>query len=156
MKPVTPLSLAAIIAVFSAALEARDVLSSPQVNDEQSLLASCQTLGESKTNRNISACRYYIYGFVDAIQATDGMRGEALKGSDNHSLSYTERAYRTRVGKLEDRTQASQLNYFCVPQGEAREQLMDNLAAHMRSSIETSEQLKTTVYSALTEAYPCR
>ena len=76
--------------------------------------------------------------------------------SENKPLSYTERAYRARVGKFEKRTPGTQISYFCVPLGEVKQQLIENLTPHMVSFIETPEQLKATVYNALTAAYPCR
>lgn len=157
MKSITPLYLVAAMAIFPVSLKASDLASRSEGNDQQSLLTSCQALRENPAIGNGSdACRYYIYGFVDAAQATDGMHAETLKESENQRLSFTERAYRTRVGKVEGRSQATQLSYFCVPQGEVRQQLITKLSTHMKSSIDTPEQLKTAVYSALTAAYPCR
>lgn len=137
--------------------EASDIDIDPEGNGQQSLLASCEALKNSHaTGSNSSACRYYIYGFVEAAQATQGMHAETSKVSENKPLSYTERAYRARVGKFEKRTPGTQISYFCVPLGEVKQQLIENLTPHMVSFIETPEQLKATVYNALTAAYPCR
>ena len=167
MKSVMPLYFAVAMAIFSTALNASkididmdmdmEIASHPEINhNQQSLLTSCQALRDSKANGTISACRYYIDGFVDAAKAAQGMHAETLKESENQPLSYTERAYRARVGKVDERTQGTRISYFCVPQGEAKEQLIENVATHMESSMETAKQLKTNIYSALTAAYPCR
>ena len=169
MKSVMPLYLAAAMAIASTALNASDIdleidieieieiASHPEINDEQqSLMTSCQALRDSNANGTMSACRYYIYGFVDAAKATHGMHAETLKESENQPLSYTERAYRARVGKVDERNQETRISYFCVPQGGSKEQLIENVTTHMESSMATAKQLKTNIYSALTAAYPCR
>jgi len=163
MKSVMPLYLAVAMAIFSTALNASEIdigmeiASHPEINhNQQSLLTSCQALRDSKANGTISACRYYIDGFVDAAKAAQGMHAETLKESENQPLSYTERAYRARVRKVDERTQGTRISYFCVPQEEAKEQLIENVTTHMAPSMETAKQLKTNIYSALTAAYPCR
>ena len=108
MKSVVPLYFVGVIAAFSAAVTASSLTSTePEelVNGvlKGSLTTSCEVLKTDPSSSGASSCRYYIYGFVDAGQAIDRVSTEQLEEDGNQHPSFTERAYRTRVGQVDER-----------------------------------------------------
>jgi hypothetical protein len=142
-----PLYLVAAMAVFTATVEA-----SVERDNHDALLASCQVLKTSLTDERTKSCQYYIYGFLDAGQVMDSQQ---LSEDGNGRSSFTERAYRNRVGSADERTKETPTKSFCIPQEQSNEQVVEYLAGNFPSSIETAETLKTSVYTVLSTAYPC-
>jgi hypothetical protein len=145
-----PLYLVAAMAVFTATVEA-----SIEIDNHDALLASCQVLKTSLTDERTKSCQYYIYGFLDAGKVTDAVATEQLSEDNNERSSFIERAYRNRVGSIDERTKETQAKPFCIPQQQSHEQIVEYLAENLPSSIETAETLKTSVYTALSTEYPC-
>jgi hypothetical protein len=145
-----PLYLVAAMAVFTATVEA-----SNEIDNHDALLASCQVLKTSLTDERTKSCQYYIYGFLDAGKVTGALATEQLSEDNNERSSFIERAYRNRVGSIDERTKETQAMPFCIPQQQSHEQIVEYLADNLPSSIETAETLKTSVYTALSTAYPC-
>ena len=150
MTAPAPLDLVAAMAVFTATVEA-----SIERDNHDALLASCQVLKTSLTDERTKSCQYYIYGFLDAGQTTDAVAAAQLSEDNNGRSSFTERAYRNRVGSINERTKETQFKPFCIPQQQSHEQIIEYVAENLPSSIETTETLKTSVYTALSTAYPC-
>ena len=145
-----PLYLVAAMAVFTATVEA-----SIEIDNHDALLASCQVLKTSLTDERTKSCQYYIYGFLDAGKVTNAVATEQLSEDNNERSSFIERAYRNRVGSIDERTKETQAKPFCIPQQQSDEQIVEYLAENLPSSIETAETLKTSVYTALSTEYPC-
>jgi hypothetical protein len=174
MKPVTPLYLVAAITVGSAAVaasafttsetkvtaketEIEMVVEKAIKGTKGSLLASCAALKANQSSEQASSCRYYIYGFVDAGQVTEAINSEHIRENDNPRSSFTERAYRTRVGQLDERVKTKEplLKPFCVPEKESRERVIGKLAKHLPHSMDTGKMLSISVYKGLKTEYPC-
>lgn len=158
MKSVIPLYFVGVIAVFSAAVTASSVTTNETIERVKgSLAVSCEALKSDTSSRRASSCRYYIYGFVGAWQAMDRVDIEQLDEDDNQRPSFTERAYRTRVGQFDERSKTTEIliKPFCVPQEESREQVIDRLAKHLPHSMDSAKMLSTSVYKGFRTEYPC-
>ena len=158
MKALTPLCLAALMTFLSAVVTANYVTTTEtKERAKDYLLASCEALKVDHSTERTSSCRYYIYGFVDAGLATGTINSEQHKEDDNQRSSFTERAYRTRVGPLDERakTKATLVKPFCVPEEESRERVIGRLAKHLPDSMDTVKMLSTAIYRGLKTEYPC-
>lgn len=147
MKSVMSLTLIASIALFSVLVEA---------NEEELLLASCRALNSSQSAESTQPCKYYIDGFIAGAVATDTVNSIERTEEVKNLSAFVERAYRTRMGEVDSRAQATQFMHFCVPDDAAKESVITKLSKHFTHSIETTDMLKTTVYKALSTEYPCR
>ena len=162
MKSVVPLYFVGVIAAFSVAVTASSLTSTePEelVNGvlKGSLATSCEVLKTDPSSSGASSCRYYIYGFVNAGQAIDRVSAEQLKEDDNQRPSFTERAYRTRVGQFDERTKTTEIlvKPFCVSQEESIEAVINLLAKHLPHSIDNLNMLSNSVYKGFTTEFPC-
>ncbi|MBT8443745.1 MAG: hypothetical protein KJO13_03310, partial [Gammaproteobacteria bacterium] len=101
------------------------------------------------------ACSNYIRGFVDGAIATDERVAFNVAHEVAQGESYSERAYRTRLGRQLDRFGPSYYAGIClgnpVPIGEAIQ--------HIRNSLDAAgnpdELAAEFVYRVLTEKFPC-
>jgi hypothetical protein len=158
MKALAPLCLAALMTFLSAVVTANHVTTTEtKERAKDYLLASCEALKVDHSTERTSSCRYYIYGFVDAGLVTGTINSEQHKEDDNQRSSFTERAYRTRVGPLDERakTKATLVKPFCVPEEESRERVIGRLAKHLPDSMDTMKMLSTAIYRGLKTEYPC-
>lgn len=162
MKSVTPLCIVAVIALLSAAVTASPLTNSETKELEKealkgALATSCEALSTDPSSTQASSCRYYLYGFVDAGHAIDRASLEQFEKDDTQRPSFTERAYRTRVGVFDERHKTVEIlmKPFCIPQGESRERVIDRLARYFPDSIDNLTKLGTSVYKGLNAEYPC-
>ena len=162
MKSVIPLYFVGVIAAFSTAVAASSLTSSETKETGKEVLkgsleTSCKALKADPSSPGARYCRYYIYGFVDARHAMDKLDTEQLSEEDNQRPSFTERAYRTRVGLFDERGKTTEvlIKPFCVPQEESREQIIERLAKHLPYSMDSAKMLTTSVYKGFRTEYPC-
>ncbi len=101
------------------------------------------------------ACSIYIRGFVDGAIATDERVTFNVAREVAQRESYSERAYRTRLGRQLDRYGPSYYAGICLgnpaPIGEAIDHIRDSLDAAKNPDELASE----FVYQFLTERFPC-
>lgn len=158
MKSVTPLCLVAVMIMLSAAVTASPgTISKVEDSEKGPLMASCEVLKEDPSSKRAHFCRYYIYGLIDAGQVVDETNTEKLAGLDKQRSSFTERAYRTRVGPLDERVKVKEplLTAFCIPQNESKEQVIIRLLKHLPYLIDSEKMLSIAVYRGLETEYPC-
>ena len=162
MKSVIPLYLVGAIAVFCAAVTASSFTGNetPEAGEEAlkgSLEASCEALKADPSSTEDSFCRYYIYGFIGVEQVIDRDSTEQLKANGSERPSFTQRAYRTRVGQFDERTKTTEIlvKPFCVSPKESIETVIDLLAKHLPHSIDSLNMLRKSVYKGLITEYPC-
>jgi len=104
----------------------------------------------SDSEQAMSSCRSFIKGFLQGALLTDTA---IIKSIENTEPSFTERAFRTRLGKRSNSPTA--LAGFCLPADRSMLELAQETLDHVKASERNSAELAKNVYNSLKVDYPC-
>lgn len=97
----------------------------------------------------MAACRSFIKGFIQGALLTDTA---IIKSIERNRSSFSERAFRNRVGKKEPPTA---LAGFCLPEGRSILEIAETTLDHVKDAERNSFELARRVYDSLKIDYPC-
>jgi len=104
-----------------------------------------------------TVCLTYVRGFIDGAVVTDERVTYNVADEIDRAESFTERAYRTRLGRSLERFGPSYYADFCiglpVPLAEIVRHVRADLASGLTGDEETA---RAAVYASLRRHYPCR
>lgn len=103
-------------------------------------------------------CSTYIRGFVDGAVATDPRVALNVTRELAGEETFSERAFRTRLGKRLERFGPSYLAEFCIPGPESLGSIKDHVEAELLSRRERGDMsgsARELVYQVLRQHYPC-
>lgn len=124
--------------------------------DEEYFLTSCNIFLQSPLDQQAHACSDYLHGFLAGARVIDSIFIAHLEDEHNEPLSFTERAYRTRVGRGSSADSSLPSAPFCLPDSEFNGDIIDNISVHLPDSIVSLNEIDQKVYTALSLEYPCR
>ncbi len=131
------------------------VTSNDEPDDERRLLASCQTLTTSTEQVDSKPCIYFLKGFLAGASATETVIASYLSEGSIEPSSFTQRAYRTRVGKEAGQTSLTPLTHVCLPDEESETRIIRLLSMQRSPPIDSTKMLRDRIYNALKVEYPC-
>ncbi len=145
------ISLISAIAIFCPFNTAQAV----EVLSAQELESHCKVLPEENESADAQYCIRYIQGFIDGAVATDVRVMLNLEAELSGKETFSERAYRTRVGDIK---RANKYAEFClgdpVPLLEVVEKIVSDLSNSEDLMPDTAA--REFVYAALRKHYPCK
>ncbi|MCL1065841.1 hypothetical protein L2735_03345 [Shewanella olleyana] len=120
--------------------------------DEQLVLSSCMTQHKKTTTTSTEPCAYYIQGFLAATLNTT-QDYELI----NDSEGFTDRAYRTRVGKSTSKIKPTAI---CLAANETPQQLVERVVNrtihHLSPSTDSLQGLHRQIYQSLVKESSCQ
>ncbi|ARD21156.1 MULTISPECIES: hypothetical protein [Shewanella] len=126
-------------------------VSSNAKNEEQLVLSSCLSVNKTASEMSTQACSYYIQGFLAGSFNTS--QQYELK---NTSGGFTDRAYRTRVGKQTSKILPTEV---CIPANETKEQLVgrivDRTIEQLSPTTDSLQGLHSQIYQAIANESSC-
>lgn len=100
-------------------------------------------------------CDAYISGFLNGALLTDSAIVEHVTARDKTYSSFTERAYRTRVGSSREQLPATYMADFCLPAGKEVSSITMELAARLVANEGKQEVMAEALYEQIQADYPC-
>jgi len=120
---------------------------------ELAKICSSQTSSEEP-----DGCSLYTQGFVDGAIATDPRVAVRITEEIEERESFTDRAFRTRLGQRLDRLGPSYLAGFCIGQpisAQALSALVKTELALVRNRATDTDPARELIYRVLTREFPC-
>ena len=100
-------------------------------------------------------CNAYISGFLNGALLTDSTIVKHVTAQDKTYSSFTERAYRTRVGSTRQELPATYLADFCLPADREVSSITMELAARLVLNEGKSDAMAEALYEQIQTDYPC-
>ena len=100
-------------------------------------------------------CVAFVRGFIDGALATDPRVAMNVERELSRDETFTERAYRTRLGQRMDRYGPSYFADFCIPTPVPLQDIVDQVVADLRQVSDRNEPARELVYRTLRRGYPC-
>lgn len=123
-----------------------------KVDADRNLLASCKTFNSDPDQISAMQCKYYIRGFLAGAWGVDNVTTEEIKKEIPETFS--ERAYRTRVGGRAGQIKVKPVTYFCSPIDESETRIIEVLSKELVEPIETINGINTKIYEAIKVVCP--
>ena len=120
---------------------------------EREILKSCDTFKTEATHSNALICTYYIQGYLAGAWEVNNVKSSKLMNKQE-PLTLTKRAYNNRVGIREERFQSHNTTYFCAPNDNPVQQVLNNLSKNLESSTESIPALHTQIFNAIKDVCP--
>ena len=98
-------------------------------------------------------CERFIEGFLEGALLTDAAIIKTLEEQEQETLSFTDRAIKTRIGSRVD--QPTELAGFCLPEGYTVHRIAQKILAKIDNPHVDSDILGRTTYEALKTHYSC-
>ena len=102
-----------------------------------------------------AGCIAFVRGFIDGALATDPRVAMNVEREISRDESYSQRAFRTRLGPRMDRYGPSYFADFCIPTPVPLVDIVDGVIADLRDVADRSEPARDFVYRHLRRQYPC-
>jgi hypothetical protein len=128
--------------------------SSAQEEGDFSLLESCKDIAATPIEQHHSQCFQYIQGFLDGALLTDSTIMQGLKKQPKMS-DYSERVFRTRVGKTRDAIPDTYLADFCLPDSKVTDEVVLKVIDGFNKIATKSEPMADQIYSSVKASFPC-
>jgi len=100
-------------------------------------------------------CQAYISGFLEGALLTDNTIVEHVTARDKTYSSFSERAFRTRVGTPRDKLPDTYMADFCLPADSNVESVVTELAARLAVTDAKQATMAEAVYDRIKADYPC-
>lgn len=142
--PVRIQAVASLLLMWLVPAHALDTLTAGQLADD------CLRSGEVP-----SGCVAYVRGFIDGALATDPRVAINVEREIARDESFSERAFRTRLGPRMDRYGPSYFADFCIPNPVPIQEIVASLVEELRELSDRGEPAREFVYRQLRRAYPC-
>ena len=120
------------------------------------LINSCQLFAVNHESPAAVQCIYYIHGLVDGSFDENKVvidESKNLSESDK-KLTFTERAYKYRVGALAERGQVPANTYYCLNGNNLHLAVIDELYNQTLSPVSTIKDIQRWVFDALKTICP--
>ncbi len=132
-----------------------------EMENTDALIASCQTFNLDQTKPAAMPCLFYILGLIDgALDNNKLVSADSPPTQDNasqdtdQSLSWSERAFRYRVGARAQRGQATGLTYYCTLDKELHAAVIEVLSNQPLQRVNSVEGVQIWVFEALKSVCP--
>lgn len=122
--------------------------SEDELNKEQNLLSSCNTLKTTTNNAKTLPCINYIEGFLSGVLNASNNNVTVLLEDNNKSTTLAERAYANRVGK-KAWTNSKPIDYACLSMDKSKKKVIENLSNSSLSRVNSLEQLNARLVHIL-------
>lgn len=120
------------------------------VQENDQLLASCQTLTVSPDQKNAKHCIHFIQGFLAAAQALDPLIIKKQTKKSLKSIAFMSRSYYQRKS-----SSTTPELLFCIPNDESEARVINVISKQLPSNKYTKEMLGNMLLTALKTQYPC-
>jgi hypothetical protein len=131
------------------------------MENTDALIASCQAFNLDQSEAAAMPCMFYILGLIDgALDNNKLIDIESTAPQDNtskeadQSLSWSERAYRYRVGARAQRGQAAGHTYYCTLDKELHAAVIEVLKNQPLQRVNSVEGVQIWVFEALKSVCP--
>jgi hypothetical protein len=121
-----------------------------ELNNDQLLQASCQTLTNTPEHVNAKHCAYFIQGLLTAAESIDPPVIKKQTKKERKFYGFTGRTFRTK-----EQTPPRRFFPFCVPDNESITHVIKVISKQLPAQFDTGKRLKDTVFNALEAEYPC-
>lgn len=102
-----------------------------------------------------AGCLAYVRGFIDGALATDPRVAMNVERELAREESFSERAFRTRLGPRMDRFGPSYFADFCIPTPVPMAQIVAGIVDELKQITDRAEPAREFVYRQLRTSYPC-
>ena len=121
-------------------------------DDNQLLLASCQSLATTPQQAKARPCVYYIRGFVAAAQAIDPIVKKQDAEKKRKSLGVMSRPYFNK-----EKIPPARFFPFCVPENESEARVIEIVSKQLTpDKTDNAIMLRDMIFNALKSEYPCK
>lgn len=117
-----------------------------------------QICGLQATGESLDSCDLYVQAFIDGAIATDPRVAMRVTLELERQESFTDRAFRTRLGQRMDRLGPSFLAGFCVGEPVPVQQLSELIREELQSAAggaRVNDSARELVYNVLAREFPC-
>ena len=132
-----------------------------EMENSDVLLESCQAFNHDQTKPTAKPCLFYILGLIDGaldnnklVSADSPPKQNSTSQNTDQSLSWSERAYRYRVGARAQRGQASGLTFYCTLDKELHAAVFEVLSNQPLQRVNSIEGIQLWVFEALKSVCP--
>ena len=119
-------------------------------DNDQLLLASCQTLSATPEQKNAKHCIHFIQGFLAATQILDPLIIKKQSKKSRKPQSFMRSSYRPMRYGLN----APSL-LFCIPKNEPETNVINVISKQLATQKYTKKMLGDVLLTALKTKYPC-
>ena len=144
MKTLAPWLLATAL-LWAPSLHALNTMTAGELADD------CLTPDDAPS----PGCIAFVRGFIDGALATDPRVAMNVERELSRNETFTERAYRTRLGQRMDRYGPSYFADFCIPTPVPLREIVDRVVADLRQVTDRNEPAREFVYRSLRKGFPC-
>jgi hypothetical protein len=116
------------------------------------LSEACQQFKQEQQLPAESLCYQYIKGFLDGAVLTDTEIMQTLAKLPNMS-AFSQRVYRTRVGKTRETAPDTYLAHFCLPDDDINEQVILSIVDSINNGKLGAEI--DSIYNIVKANFPC-
>lgn len=102
-----------------------------------------------------ASCLAYVRGFIDGALATDPRVTMNVERALAREESFSERAFRTRLGSRMDRYGPSFFADFCIPTPVPLQDIVTSLVTDLGKVDDRAEPAREFLYRHLRQNYPC-
>ena len=120
------------------------------------LKTACTAESASAPSSVPERCTFYVHGFLDGAFATDPRVASNVERALSSEESFSERAFRTRLGPRIDRFGPSVFADFCVPLSLPLDMVVGDVLEEVVKAVDMGEPARELVYRSLRTHYPCR
>lgn len=121
-------------------------------DDNQLLLASCQSLATTPEQVKAKPCVYYILGFIAAAQAIDPAVVNQETKKKRKSLGVMSRPFFNR-----EKIPPARFFPFCVPENESEARVIEIVSKQLTpDKTDNVIMLRDIIFKALKSEYPCK
>ena len=121
-------------------------------DDNQLLLASCQSLATTSEQVKARHCAYYILGFVAAAQVIDPIVKKKETEKKRKSFGVMSRPFFNK-----EKIPPARYFPFCVPKYESESRVIETVSKQLKpDKTDSIIMLRDMIFKALKSEYPCK
>jgi hypothetical protein len=141
----------ALLSLYSISAAAVEALSTEE------LISHCTVYERDSQGEDGIFCVRYIQGFIDGAIVTDERVTYNVAAEFDEDESFSERAFRTRLGRSMERFGPSFYAEFCLGEPVPLKSVVELVIADLLSLDETAERelARDVVYATLRREFPC-
>lgn len=123
--------------------------------DDKYFYDSCVLFLEDSTNEGAQACSDYIHGFLEGARIVESLFIAHLESQNTRLDGFSERAFRTRVGRPDDADLERPSAPFCLPDSEFNADIIEKLMDRLPNSVASLQEMDQRLFEALKAEYTC-
>ncbi|WP_199609474.1 Rap1a/Tai family immunity protein [Flocculibacter collagenilyticus] len=121
---------------------------------QKELYGLCKNFQVDSESSESQQCIRYIKGFIDGAVAIDS--GITSDPQADKRLTFSERAFKTRINNRLNRYAAPVSNDFCLGKPVPIKEVINKVAYNLLSKSDSDELALFVVYTTLRQEYPCK